>query len=71
MKKSVSGVLLRTPTVLPSFKEELSQLVQTEYNDSLRLNGWDWPLYGQTMVGLKRLNNIQVCYVRDKRIEIT
>ncbi len=28
-----------------------------------RINGLDWPTYGETMMGLKRLNNIEECVI--------
>jgi len=33
-----------------------------KFNPSDRLNGLDWPTYADTMVGLKRLENIQYCF---------
>lgn len=32
-----------------------------QYKDEIRENGFDWPSIAHTMVGLKRLNNIQFC----------
>lgn len=31
------------------------------FNSDNRVNGKDWPAYADTMIGLKRLNNIQYC----------
>ena len=33
--------------------------VTTEYNDELRESGWDWPSVAHTMIGRKRLKNVQ------------
>jgi len=32
-----------------------------EYNEFRRENGQDWPVIAHTMIGLKRLNNLQFC----------
>lgn len=32
-----------------------------KYDDNVRENGKDWPIVAHTMIGLKRLNNIQFC----------
>lgn len=34
----------------------------TEYNKEDRLEGKDWPTYADTMIGLKRLENIEYCF---------
>jgi hypothetical protein len=31
------------------------------YNDELRYNGQDWPRQAHTMIGMRRLNNLQFC----------
>lgn len=31
------------------------------YDHKVRENGWDWPIKAHTMIGLKRLDNIQFC----------
>jgi O-methyltransferase len=33
-----------------------------EYNRELRVNGLDWPTYADSMIGLKRMNNIEFCF---------
>lgn len=48
MKRTLTGVALQTP----------SQEKGT-YDAEKRANGLDWPLYGVSMIGLKRMNNIQ------------
>ena len=47
VRDSLTGALLRTPSI------------QNSYNKDFRERGYDWPLYGYTMVGTKRLQNIQ------------
>lgn len=42
-------------------KQGYSVLKRTTYDPELRLEGKDWPLTAETMVGLKRLDNIQAC----------
>jgi len=34
---------------------------KVRYNKEKRLNGRDWPAYADSMVGLKRMNNIEFC----------
>lgn len=36
-------------------------LNNSSYDQIMRENGWDWPHKAFTMIGLKRLNNIQFC----------
>ncbi|AZQ64635.1 macrocin O-methyltransferase [Flammeovirga pectinis] len=49
--------------VLDSFfrsrKLAITRIVRSNYED--RVNGNDWPIYADTMVGLKRLDNIEFC----------
>jgi hypothetical protein len=40
------------------------QNVNPNYNEQARENGRDWPLLAHTMVGMKRLDNIQYCVKR-------
>lgn len=43
-------------------KSLLNAIYQDDnYNDKARENGKDWPQKAHTMIGLKRLNNIQFC----------
>lgn len=36
--------------------------VEPNFNAEKRENGWDWPTMAHTMIGLKRLDNIQTCF---------
>lgn len=42
-------------------KDELVLIKKTRYNAEKRNGGLDWPLFGYTMIGHKRLNNLQAC----------
>lgn len=51
-------MLLQTP----SYQAYLAAVKTSEmpvYDETVRSNGRDWPLYGLTMVGIKRLNSLQ------------
>jgi hypothetical protein len=54
IKQSVSGNALQTPSVSIPYAN-----VTLPYNHQRRLSGTDWPLYGQTMIGLQRLDNLE------------
>lgn len=58
LKVSLDGQLLRTPSLFPGVGQA-EALKKVEFNASLRENGLDWPLYGLTMVGYKRLTNLE------------
>jgi O-methyltransferase len=36
--------------------------VEPNFNAEKRANGWDWPTVAHTMIGMKRLDNIQTCF---------
>jgi hypothetical protein len=57
VKHSVSGVLLETPRVSP---HQGTETVTMPYKPSMRKEGTDWPLYGMTMIGMDRLDNLQM-----------
>ncbi len=59
VKRSVSGMLLKTSSLQVKAHTNLSELAELEYNASKRTEGLDWPRFGLSMVGLKRLDNIQ------------
>lgn len=43
-------------------KRNLAICQYLKYNKEARLEGRDWPTYADTMIGLKRLNNIESCF---------
>jgi O-methyltransferase len=66
----VEGPMAHKRGILAAIKRQLVsainrgglRIVRTEkYNEELREQGLDWPLFGLTMVGIRRLNNIQSC----------
>jgi O-methyltransferase len=42
-------------------KREISLVCNRPFNPKRRRDGRDWPLHGHTMIGLKRLDNLQAC----------
>ena len=42
-------------------KREISLVCDRPFNPKRRGEGKDWPLHGHTMIGLKRLDNLQAC----------
>ena len=44
-------------------KNEFTICQKVEANPEERLNGRDWPLYAETMIGYKRLSNVQDCVI--------
>jgi O-methyltransferase len=52
-------------------KRKLVVCERIDYNREDRINGKDWPLFAESMVGYKRLSNVQDCVVDviQKRIE--
>lgn len=60
LRVSLTGSLLETPSILPAKHKSLDSLVQQEFNHTRREKGKDWPLYGLTMIGNMRLQNIQL-----------
>ena len=61
-RRSWRGALYRVAQrlVTPSFTLTRLQPFEAE----ARANGMDWPVYGETMIGLRRLDNLHQC-VRD------
>jgi len=53
MKKCLLGLIYEDDAQFPTSK--------TRFNLSIRTEGQDWPLMAHTMIGLKRLNNIEFC----------
>lgn len=53
IKRTILGITYRDPSFDPS------NASQKPFNQQTRENGEDWPVLAHTMVGLKRLNNIQ------------
>jgi len=53
LKKNITGLLHKDPG------QHLSS--QNVFNQTIRENGEDWPNTAETMIGLKRINNIQYC----------
>jgi O-methyltransferase len=35
-----------------------------EYNENARINGLDWPMYADSMIGLKRMDNLEFCVTK-------
>jgi O-methyltransferase len=42
-------------------KRSMLVLLELPYNPEVRAEGKDWPLFGYSMIGQKRLNNVQAC----------
>ncbi|KAL4437228.1 hypothetical protein ABPG75_004367 [Micractinium tetrahymenae] len=55
VRDSLTGVQLQTPGVVPG----RSPLEEVPFSAEQRSRGDDWPLYGLTMVGTARLDNLQ------------
>jgi hypothetical protein len=45
-------------------KRRVKLVQDVPFNSDLRINGRDLPIYGDTMIGLKRLDNLQMCIER-------
>lgn len=58
VKHSLTGAILQTPSVTPGQGDE-KVLQKRPFDASTREGGQDWPLFGYTMVGTKRLENIE------------
>lgn len=56
LKNSLTGVLLETPYYNPSEKVVLSEW--QPYDENMRYEGLDWPAFGLTMTGVRRLDNL-------------
>jgi O-methyltransferase len=55
----INKILLSTNSKLNNEKFVLCE--NNKFNSKNRLEGKDWPTYADTMIGLKRLNNIEYC----------
>ena len=56
VKDALTGALLRTPSLKPGIGNNLEQ---QHFNFDLRNVGLDWPQFGFTMVGRKRLDSLE------------
>jgi hypothetical protein len=54
MKKCLTDLIYAASQERPSIQSE-------PFNETRRLEGRDWPTYAHTMIGIKRLDNLQVC----------
>ncbi len=65
LKHSLTGVLLQTPFYRPPKTDNF-----LPYDKNLRYNGRDWPVWGLTMTGIKRLNALQslIGQIRNKNV---
>jgi O-methyltransferase len=62
LKGERGPIALAQRLIISSFKRAGLRLVRTRNTDSsLREQGLDWPLFGMTMVGARRLENVQSC----------
>ncbi len=57
MKKCLTDMIYADQQQEPS----LAALGSGAYDPTKRMEGRDWPSYAHTMIGMKRLDNIQVC----------
>lgn len=61
-KPPVSPRKLYKKKIVDLFKARGFEIVKsTPINRTERIKGKDWPIYAHTMIGLKRLDNIQLC----------
>lgn len=58
LKLLLTGELLKTPSVVPG-AGNVAHLQIRPFDKTSRVNGVDWPQYGLTMVGHKRLTNLE------------
>lgn len=56
---TLTGIAGETPTVIPKMHSSIDQLEIVPFDFNKRYIGRDWPLYGLTMVGVQRLDNIR------------
>jgi hypothetical protein len=66
MKKTLTGVIYEDPPnpATPTRPRDEPPAQPEVFDDDRRTNGEDWPLNAHTMVGLKRLDNLQDCVER-------
>lgn len=60
MKRTLTGMIYEDPPNRALFDGSLDEA----YDEDTRANGEDWPSTAYTMVGLKRLSNLQLCIER-------
>jgi len=63
MKKSILGFIVEDKSLasFPSLNFTEANFTTQDFNRKLRENGKDWPSQAQSMIGLKRMDNIQKC----------
>src|SRR5271170_2924198 len=59
LKKCLADMIYADSQERPNLERPNLQL--EKYDESKRMVGLDWPRYGHTMIGMKRLNNLQLC----------
>ena len=59
---SIRGLLLGLNSVLR--KKNMVICDVKPYNEDARINGIDWPMYADSMIGLKRMNNLEYCVTK-------
>eukprot|EP01026_Neomeris_dumetosa_P042307 TRINITY_DN3522_c0_g1_i4.p1 TRINITY_DN3522_c0_g1~~TRINITY_DN3522_c0_g1_i4.p1 ORF type:complete len:346 (-),score=34.51 TRINITY_DN3522_c0_g1_i4:353-1327(-) len=64
VQKSISGWALQTGGYAPSLNNVLNEI---GFKEEIRENGNDWPIYGVSMIGMKRLTNIREQLLRIMR----
>lgn len=62
LKDALTGALIETSSVSPQLGNK--SIVETPYNAASREGGSDWPRYGYTMTGKKRLNELQDALIK-------
>jgi O-methyltransferase len=67
-KNALTGDIIETPSVVPQVRQQ--PLAKT-YNARERNMGLDWPLYGYTMIGTKRMDSLQrlLIHIVDHNVE--
>jgi hypothetical protein len=55
LKRTVCGMTFEDPSIPVPWRQ------LSVYSETTRENGRDWPMYSHTMIGLKRLDNLQMC----------
>ena len=55
LKRTLTGMVYEDPSISVRWRP------QQYYDEETRRMGRDWPLYAHTMIGLKRLDNLQEC----------
>lgn len=55
LKRTLTGMIYEDPAIPVPWRST------SEYNEEARHNGRDWPLNAHTMIGFRRLDNLQEC----------